>query len=256
MRRSGGTLSIVVVLALLVVAWQSYIWIDHVPSYVLPTPLQTAQAAGSNLSLLARRSLLTGEGAVIGLAAALVLAITLALTIVRWPLAEHIILTYALLVRTLPIVGVAPLLRLIAGRGLLTSVLCVMVITVFSLLVSTIQGFETVPPEIAELSDLYASPFARRLRIALLPASVASILQGLRLAAPLAVLGALLAEWLDGFPGVGSLMVLAQADQEAQLLMAACITAVVLSLAAFALVELATALAGRRGYRVDELMAS
>jgi ABC-type nitrate/sulfonate/bicarbonate transport system permease component len=246
----------VAVLALLVVAWQSYIWIDHVPSYVLPTPLQTLQAAGSNLSLLGQRTLVTSEGAVLGLAAALVLAVSLALTIVRWPLAEHVILTYALLIRTLPIVGVAPLLQVIAGRGLLTSVLCVMVITVFSLLVSTIQGFESVPAEIAELGHLYASPLARRLRIALLPASVASILQGLRLTAPLAVLGSLLAEWLDGFHGLGSLMILAQADQDPQVLMATCITAVVLSLAAFALVELVTSLAGRRGYRVDEQMSS
>ncbi len=78
---------------------------------------------------------------------------------------------------------------------------------------------------------------------------MASLLQGLRTAAPLAVLGALLAEWLDGFPGIGSLMITANADQEVQLLMAACLTAVLLSLVAYALVELSTLWAARRGYR-------
>lgn len=255
MRRSSGTLSIVVVLGLLVLAWQAYVSIAHVPSYVLPTPLQTATTVGQDVALLSERSLLTMEGALLGLAASLVLAVALALVIVRWPLAEHVILAYALLVRTLPIVGVAPIVTLVTGRGLATSVLCVVVITVFSLLVSATQGFESVPTEIGELTGLYAAPFHRRLRLALLPSAVASLLQGLRLAAPLAVLGALLAEWLDGFHGIGSLMITANADQDAQLLMAACLVAVVLSLLTYALVELASLLAARRGFRVDELTA-
>ncbi|MCU1494381.1 MAG: transporter permease [Acidimicrobiaceae bacterium] len=253
MTRSRGTLSIIGVLLLLLAAWQTYIWVSHVPSYVLPTPLQTAQAVAGNLSLLLERSLVTLEGAVLGLGASIVLAVSLALIIVRWPLAEHVILTYALLIRTLPIVGVAPIVTLVTGRGLTTSVLCVLVITVFSLLVSVIQGFESVPAEITELGDLYATPFRRRFRIALLPGATASLLQGLRVAAPLAVLGALLAEWLDGFNGIGSLMISANADQEIQLLMAACLTAVVLSLVAFALVELATVIAARHGHLVDQM---
>ena len=249
MNRSRESLSILIVLLVMVTVWQVYIWVSHVPSYVLPTPLQTALAVTANLSQLAHGSLLTSEGAVLGLAGAVILAILLALTIVHWPFAKHAILTYALLVRTLPIVGVVPIVTLVTGRGLATSVLCVMIITVFSLLVAVIQGFESVPPEISELGDLYATRFRRRLRVMLLPGSAASLLLGLRVAAPLAVLGALLAEWLDGFNGVGQLMITANADQEVQLLMAACVTAVALSLAAFALVEIAGALAGRRGYR-------
>ncbi len=253
MNRSRGSLSILIVLLVMVTAWQGYIWVSHVPSYVLPTPLQTAGAVTANLSQLAHGSLLTSEGAVLGLAGAVVLATFLALTIVRWPFAKHAILTYAVLLRTLPIVGVVPIVTLVTGRGLATSVLCVMIITVFSLLVSVIQGFEAVPPEITELGDLYATPFRRRLRVTLLPGAAGNLLLGLRVAAPLAILGALLAEWLDGFNGVGQLMITANADQEVQLLMAACVTAVALSLAAFALVEIAGALAGRRGYMVDQL---
>jgi ABC-type nitrate/sulfonate/bicarbonate transport system permease component len=253
MNRPHGTWSIAVVLVLLVVVWQVYLWVSHTPSYVLPDPWQTLQAVGDNLSLLASRSLVTLEGAVLGLVASVILAVALALVIVRWPIAEHVILTYALFVRTLPIVGVAPIITLLTGRGLATSVLCVMVITVFSLLISTIQGFGTIPPEISELSDLYAAPFGRRFRIALLPSATASLLQGLRVAAPLAVLGSLLAEWLDGFAGVGSLMITANADQEVQLLMAASLTAVALSLVCYALVEVATVIAARRGYRVDHI---
>jgi ABC-type nitrate/sulfonate/bicarbonate transport system permease component len=253
MKRSHGTVSIPVVIVLLVVAWQVYLWVSHTPSYVLPDPWQTLQAVSGHLSLLASRSLVTLEGAILGLAASVVLAVMLASIIVRWPIAEHVILTYALLVRTLPIVGVAPIITLLTGRGLATSVLCVMVITVFSLLISTIQGFETIPAEISELSDLYAAPFTRRFRLALLPSATASLLQGLRVAAPLAVLGSLLAEWLDGFAGVGSLMITANADQEVQLLMAASLTAVALSLFGYAVVEVATVVAARRGYQVDQI---
>jgi ABC-type nitrate/sulfonate/bicarbonate transport system permease component len=251
--RPKGTVGILVGLACLVAVWQMYIWYTNTPPYVLPGPWATLQTAGANLSLLAQKSLVTLEGAVLGLAAAFAVALALAVVIVRWPLAEHVILTYALLVRTLPIVGVAPIITLVTGRGLGTSVLCVMVITVFSLLISLVQGFATVPAEVGELAELYSAPLARRLRFTLLPASMASLLQGLRATAPLAVLGALLAEWLDGFPGVGTLMITANADQEVQLLMAACLTAVLLSLVAYALVEMSTLWAAGRGYRVDEM---
>jgi ABC-type nitrate/sulfonate/bicarbonate transport system permease component len=251
--RPKGTIGILVGLAGLVAVWQIYIWYTNTPPYVLPGPWDTLQTAGANLSLLAQKSLVTLEGAVLGLAAALAVALALAVVIVRWPLAEHVILTYALLVRTLPIVGVAPIITLVTGRGLGTSVLCVMVITVFSLLISLVQGFSTVPAEVGELAELYSAPLGRRLRFTLLPASMASLLQGLRATAPLAVLGALLAEWLDGFPGIGTLMITANADQEVQLLMAACLTAVLLSLVAYALVEMSTLWAAGRGYRVDEM---
>jgi ABC-type nitrate/sulfonate/bicarbonate transport system permease component len=253
MNRWRGMLSIAVVLVLLVMAWQSYIWVSHVPPYVLPTPVQTAQAIGNNAGLLAGHAWVTLESAVLGLIAAMIVAIGLALTILRWPIAEHVILTYAVLIRTLPIVGIAPIVTLVTGRGLATSVLCVMVVTVFSLLISTIQGFTSVSPEITELSELYATPFRRCVRIALLPGAVASLLQGLRVAAPLAVLGALLAEWLDGYGGIGTLMISASANQEVQLLMAACVVAVMLSLVSFAGVEILTVLADRRGFQVDQM---
>src|SRR5579863_5596869 len=253
MTRPKGTIGIVVGLACLVSAWQIYIWATKVPPYVLPGPWDTVQTAGSNLSLLAQKSLVTLEGAVLGLAAAFAMALVLAVTIVRWPLAEHVILTYALLIRTLPIVGVAPIITLVTGRGLGTSVMCVMVITVFSLLISLVQGFGSVPPEVNELAELYSAPLSRRLRFTLLPGSMASVLQGLRSTAPLAVLGALLAEWLDGFPGIGTLMITANADQEVRVLMAACLTAVLLSLVAYALVEFSTLWAATRGFRVDEM---
>ncbi len=50
MTRSRGALSIVVVLLLIVAAWQGYIWLSHVPSYVLPSPLQTAHAPSEGTS--------------------------------------------------------------------------------------------------------------------------------------------------------------------------------------------------------------
>jgi ABC-type nitrate/sulfonate/bicarbonate transport system permease component len=253
MTKPKGTIGIVIGLACLVLAWQVYIWATNTPPYVLPGPWDTVQTAGANLSLLAQKSLVTLEGAVLGLAAAFALALVLAVTIVRWPLAARVILTYALLIRTLPIVGVAPIITLVTGRGLFTSVTCVMVITVFSLLISLVQGFGSVPPEVNELAELYSAPLSRRLRFTLLPGSMASVLQGLRSTAPLAVLGALLAEWLDGFPGIGTLMITANADQEVRVLMAACLTAVLLSLVAYALVEFSTLWAAGRGYRVDEM---
>jgi ABC-type nitrate/sulfonate/bicarbonate transport system permease component len=248
-----SALSVLLGIGLLVGVWQAYITATHAPAYTIPTPLSTFRQMGTSWSLLASRSWVTAEGTLVGLGASAAIGVVLGVAIVRWPAAERAVMAYALLVRTLPIVGVAPLLTLIAGRGLLTSVLCVIVITVFSLLVSVVQGLRSLPGELAELSDVYGTPFLRRVRTTLLPAAVGSLVQGFRVAAPLAVLGALLAEWLTGRAGVGSLMLTASAQLDIKLLWADCATAVLLSLLAYAAVSLIAWAGARRGYGVDAL---
>ncbi|ONH32662.1 hypothetical protein BL253_04665 [Pseudofrankia asymbiotica] len=249
-RRGAHAASVVGALAVLAAGWQLYVWVGDVPTYQVASPAEAARAAWSNAPLLADRCWVTMQGAVLGLAASAAVALLLAVAAIRLPLVRTPLTAYALLFRTLPIVGVAPLLTLITGRGLGTSVACVVVVTVFTLLIAALDGMESLPAEVRELQDLYATPFARRLRTGLLPNAVGSLLVGLRVAAPMAVLAALLAEWLSGLEGVGELMTTSLANRDSELLWATSAVAALLGLVAYALPSGLVALADRFGFAV------
>jgi ABC-type nitrate/sulfonate/bicarbonate transport system permease component len=253
-KRAGTVLTVAAPLVVIVViglAWQVAIWAGHIPAYNLPSPGSTLAAMGSNASLLAERCLFTAEGAVGGLAASVALALLMAVTVVRWPALTRPVTAYAIVIRTLPIVGVAPLVTLVAGRGLGTSVLCVMVVTVFTLFVSAVEGLAAMPTNVTDLAELYRASFLRRVRTAWLPSAWGGLLTGLRIAAPMSVLAAILAEWLTGREGVGSLMTTAQADRDTLLLWAATVSAAIVGLLAYAVPGAVAALAARRGFSPD-----
>jgi len=254
MRRQSGWVTFgcsFVVLVLLGLAWQVTIWIKHIPAYSVPSPVETAQTIGHNLSMIVTRCLWTLEGAALGLAVSMVIALLLALIVVRWPVFSRPVTAYALVIRTLPIVGVAPLVTLIAGRGLMTSVVCVVIVTVFTLFVAAVQGLRSVPGPVNDLSALYRSSLPRTVVWTWLPSAVGGLLVGLRISGPLSVLAAVLAEWLSGRTGVGSLMTMAQADRDVNLLWAATVAAACIGLVAYAVPGLLAALADRRGLSLE-----
>lgn len=239
------------VLVLLCLAWQVTIWAKHIPAYSVPSPGTTLQTIGDNASMIVSRCLATLEGATVGLGVSVVVAFLLALVVVRYPVLARPVTGYALIIRTLPIVGVAPLVTLIAGRGLMTSVVCVVIVTVFTLFVALVQGLRSVPSPVNDLTALYRSSLPRTVWWTWLPSAVGGLVVGLRITGPLSILAAVLAEWLSGRTGVGSLMTGAQADRDVNLLWAATVAAALLGLVAYAIPGLLAGVAQRRGFSLE-----
>lgn len=255
MKRESGPsafLCSLTVLALLGLAWQLAINMGHIPAYNMSSPATTIRTIVDNPGMITQRCASTLEGAVAGLAASVTVALLLALLVVPWPRLSRAVAAYALLVRTLPIVGVAPLVTLIAGRGLPTSVLCVGIVTVFALYVAAVEGLQNIPSPVHDLTRLYGTSFLRAAVRTWLPSAWGGLVVGLRIAGPLAVLAAVLAEWLSGRSGVGSLMVTAQADRDTPLLWAATVSAAVLGLLAFAVPGVLAGLVARRGFSPED----
>ena len=251
MKRSSGLTTVLCSLAVLVLlglVWQLAVTFGDIPPYNLPSPATTMRTMGDQFSLIADRCLSTLAAAAAGLAASVATATLLALLVVRWPRFAGAVMAYALVIRTLPIVGVAPLVTLVAGRGLLTSMLCVAIVTVFALYVAAVEALESIPPPVHDLARLYGASFQRVALRAWLPSAWGGLIVGLRIAGPLAVLAAVLAEWLSGRSGVGSLMTTAQAERDTLLLWASTVSAAALGLLAYALPGVLAGVAGRRGY--------
>ena len=213
--------------------WSAIVAIFDVQPWVMPSPLPTLQTLIDERSTIWSHSVVTVAGSFAGLAFSTVFAVSLAMLFVSSPMTQRALLPVAIVLRSIPIVAVAPLITLFAGRGLRTSIICVTVVSFFPLLVYTAKGFRSTTSEMRELMRVSGASRLQVFRFASFPTALPFLFAGLRSASAVAVLGALLAEWLTGVQGLGTLLTMAAALRDTELLWAVVIVATLLSLIIF-----------------------
>lgn len=221
-----------------VLGWWAVIHLFDVKPYFMPGPGAVGRALVDDRGTLASHALTTVKETAAGLVAATVLAVALACVFVTSPAAERALLPLAITLRSIPIVAVAPLITLIVGRGFTTSVVCVTVVSFFPILVNVARGLRALSVEMRELFRVSGASRLQLFRYARFPVTVPYLCAGLRSAAAVAVLGAMLAEWLTGQQGLGYLLTNAAALRDNALLWAVVVVASGLSLTVFALAQL------------------
>ena len=197
----------------------------------VPSPAQISKAALEDGPLLwhhARPTLLIALGAYV-IAAAIVSFFSAMATLFRQ--AEGTVLGVGLAIDSIPIIALTPIVMIWMGSGVGSKLTIATVPALFPLLVGAIQGLKAVDRGGAELFHvLSASPWQRFRKLAL-PSALPFIFSGLKIAAPLAILGALIAEWAGADRGLGVMMIYAMfAFNVPQLwlaILATCATAVI-----------------------------
>lgn len=169
----------------------------------------TDPANGAERTLLREASEVTALDALLGLAGGAIAALVTAVAFALWRGVEQTLLPIAMALRAVPLVAMTPLIALIFGRGLLAVTVIAGIVTFFPVLVNVSLALRSVPNSALDLMRAYgASPVATLFRVQL-PGALPALFAALRVAAPLALVGALLAEWLATGKGLGYLMLAA-----------------------------------------------
>ena len=190
----------------ILVVWQVVVQVGLVPNYLLPTPVQVIDALVGDVALLAGHAATTLVEAAIGLALGVALGFAMAVLMDRFEgfyLAFEPLMTIS---QTIPTVAIAPLLVLWFGYGLAPKVVLVVISTFFPITVSLVSGFQSVDPD---MIDLMRTMRASRWQVfwqVKMPAAADQFFSGLRISATYAIVGAVIAEWLGGFSGLGVYM--------------------------------------------------
>ncbi|NDZ92822.1 ABC transporter permease subunit [Streptomyces sp. SID6673] len=142
----------------------------------------------------------------IGFTGGLALAFAGAVAIVLSRTVESVLMPIAMTLRTVPLVAMTPLIALLFGRGLMSVLVVSSIVTFFPALVTIVSGLRAVPPAATEIVGVSGGSAWTALRLVQVPAALPSLFGAARVAAPLAVTGALLAEWLATGNGAGFLM--------------------------------------------------
>ncbi|MEM7721998.1 MAG: ABC transporter permease [Pseudomonadota bacterium] len=167
---------------------------------------------------------------VIGLAISACLAAVLAGIGAGWRRANGPVMTFGVLVDSTPLIAVAPILIVFVGGGMTLHIIVAATACFFPLLVGMTRGFRAVDRNADELFHVLAASRWHRLVKLSLPSALPFIFSGFKIAAPLAVLGTLIAEWMGAERGVGIMMIYAMfsfdAPQVWMTIIAVCLMAI------------------------------
>ena len=192
----------VLVLAVLLAAWEAYVQLRDVPEYLLPAPSQIAQALWDDRSTLASQALVTLKEMLLGFAAAVVIGFAAAVLLHLAPWLRGAVQPILIASQSVPVVAIAPILVIYLGFGLAPKVLIVALVCFFPITVNTLDGLERVDPEYRRMLRTLDATRWQVFRRVELPWSLPGLFAGARIAASYSAVAAVFAEYAGGQSGL------------------------------------------------------
>jgi NitT/TauT family transport system permease protein len=203
MSRTLETLAPILLVAVLLGLWETACRLTGVPAYFLPAPSAVAAAMAQDWALLLASAWKTLSTALLALAFASLIACSLALIISTNRLLEKAVQPLAVALQVTPVVAIAPQVVIWAGlahpdRAIISLAVIVAFFPIFS---GALTGLKSTDPDLERLFDLYgARPWQKLLRLRI-PSATPFVLEGHKVAGGLAVIGAVVAEFVAGSGG-------------------------------------------------------
>jgi ABC-type nitrate/sulfonate/bicarbonate transport system permease component len=190
-------------------SWELFLHAFGVSPFIGKGPADVWRHLFSGADAAAHRSVILAETRVtlrdasLGLVSGTVAAVLAALMFNLWRAFERTVMPVAMVLRSVPLVAMTPLIVLVFGRDLLAVTVIAGIVTFFPTLVNVTIALRSTPTESIELLRAYGATPARTLWKVQVPTALPALFSSLRIAAPLALVGALLSEWLATGKGLG-----------------------------------------------------
>jgi NitT/TauT family transport system permease protein len=233
------TLKVTTTLVVLVILWEIACRVFKVPSYLLPSPAAIASSLYEKRALYLGHTWVTLYETLAGFALAVVVGVVAAALIVVIPSVRDVIMPLLLIAQLVPKVAVAPILLIWFGYGLLPKVIIAFLVAFFPIVVNVGSGLAAVE---RELLDLGRSLEATRWQIFWkfrMPTALPELFSGMKIAITLAVIGAVIGEFVGGNRGLGYLILVANQDLDTPLAFAALLVLSLAGILLYAAIELA-----------------
>src|SRR6266446_5774292 len=178
--------------------WESVVRINGVPRYILPSPLEIAVSLWTDGPSLLGSLLVTLRVTLAALAAATVLGGGIAVLFSLSRILELGLFPYAVMLQVTPIVAIAPLINIWVKEPFLALLVCAWIVAFFPIVANTTVGLNSADRNLLALFRLYGASRGQTLRYLKLPTALPYFLTGLRISGGLALIGAVVAEFVAG----------------------------------------------------------
>ena len=202
--RAARVLYPLAVALLLLGAWQGAVTALEIPPYLVPSPLLVLQTLVADGAVLATALLFTLKITLLSFGLAVLLGTLISFVFVQSRLLETALFPYAVLLQVTPIVAVAPLIIIWVKDPTLSLVICAALVALFPIISNTTLGLRSVDPD---LQSYFEMNRATRLQVLLrlrVPSALPYFFGGLRISSGLALIGAVVAEFVAGTGGTST----------------------------------------------------
>ncbi|QIE48157.1 ABC transporter permease (plasmid) [Pseudohalocynthiibacter aestuariivivens] len=234
-----GSANSILLSALLILGWEFGVRVGDVPAYLLPPPSVIFSRMVSEFDEILYHTSITTIEVVVGFGLSIIVSIPLAAVLSQFRSLERALYPILVASQTIPKVAIAPLIVVWFGFGPLPKILIAFLICFFPIVVDALIGFRSTPKEVIWLAR---SMGASRRRIFLnfqVPGALPNIFAGLKVASTLAVVGAVVGEFVAADRGLGYQLILANGTLDVSLSFAVLVVLSLLGIALFAIVDLA-----------------
>jgi putative hydroxymethylpyrimidine transport system permease protein len=223
----------VVIVAGLVAAWQVLVVVTGAPPYILPGPGEVAAAWAEHWLLILDNAALTLAEIVLGLLLGTALGCLSAMTMAYFRPARRWLLPVLVVSQAVPVFALAPMLVLWLGYGMASKVAMATLIIYFPVTTAFHDGLRRTDPGWLDLATTMNAGRWAVLRHVRIPAALPALASGLRVAAAVAPIGAVVGEWVGASAGLGYLMLHANARMQVDVMFAALATLALMAVALY-----------------------
>jgi NitT/TauT family transport system permease protein len=233
----------VIGLAAIVALWQAYTQISGISRIVLPSPLDILQASIQHFDILLKETWPTLVESALGFGLALLVGIPLAVCVANSRVLNLTLYPILVATQSVPKVAIAPIILVWFGLGMESKLAIAFLVAFFPIVVDTATGLRATPAGLLELArSLRASPWQVFLKVQM-PAALPFIFAGSKVAITLAVIGAVIGEFVGSVGGLGNLLLTANSQLDGPLAWAALVWLSALGILLFVAVALVERLA-------------
>jgi putative hydroxymethylpyrimidine transport system permease protein len=224
-------------IGLVLALWWAATALFDPPRYVFPAPAEVAGALLGQWRMLLSNAGITAIEIVLGLAAGVAAGIVTALAVAATPVVRRLVLPAVVVTQTLPVFAIAPLLVVWLGYGLASKIAMAGLIIYFPVATAYAEAMMRVDERLVDLARLAGAGRWQVLRLIRAPGGLPGLVAGLKVAATVAPIGAVVGEWVGASAGLGYVMLHANARLQTDTLFAALMLLAVLALCLRAVVD-------------------
>ncbi|MFO0997398.1 MAG: ABC transporter permease [Alphaproteobacteria bacterium] len=214
----------IVTIAGLGLAWQAVVSLAGLPPYILPGPVRVAETLIARREVIVDDALVTAGEIVLGLIAGTLMGVASALALAALRPARRWLMPLLVVSQAVPVFALAPLLVLWFGYGIASKVVMAALVIYFPVTTAFFDGLRRTEPGWLDLARTMGATRMAALAHIRVPAALPALASGLRVAAAVAPIGAVIGEWVGSSAGLGYLMLQANARVQIDLLFAALLT--------------------------------
>ncbi len=184
--------------------WDRFVVWNEIPHYIVPRPSLVLDTMLADWLVLSRALGVTLSITVMALAVAVAGGVGLAVLFALSRFLKLSLFPYAVVLQVTPIISIAPLIFIYVDNRFAGLLICAWIVAFFPILSNTTLGLNSVDRNLSDLFRIYGASTRQRLLLLMLPSALPYFLGGLRIAGGLALIGAIVAEYVAGTGGIGT----------------------------------------------------